>query len=311
MEIIYLIFSLIALWLGAHLIINGALAIGEHYKISQVFLGLTVVALGTDLPEAFIAISGGISRYYGVETSGLVVGQNLGSAVGQITLMLGIIGLFGVLKVTKREFFRDSSMFVISVLLLFLVAFDGVITAAEGITLVLIYFFYFFLLIREEKIREKFKVTKSFNLLWAIVSLAGGFAILMFASEITIDNALIISTKWGIPQFIIGALIVGLGTSLPELITALVAIKKRANGLALGNLLGSTIFDVIFVIGIGSVIKRTNINQGLVLFDIPFLFLVSLVILMLIGKERTISKKESAFLILLYAFYFVFQILRA
>ena len=178
LEIILLILGLVGLVLGAELILKGALNIAEHYKISHLFIGLTILAVGTDLPELFISITGAIHRLGGVETSGLIVGESIGSCFGQIALVLGIAGLFGTLILTKRELIRDGLMMLGSVALLFLVSIDGKITRAEGVMFIIIYIFYFVVLQKEEKLHEKVKRAPSMHLQWDVSSLIGGFIIL-------------------------------------------------------------------------------------------------------------------------------------
>ena len=130
-ELILLILGLIGLVFGAKLVIKGALNLAEHFKISKLFIGLTILAVGTDLPELFTVITGAVMRLKGIETSGLIVGETIGSCFGQIALTLGILGLFGTLFLRKRELIRDGLMMVGSVVLFFLAGIDGVITRPE------------------------------------------------------------------------------------------------------------------------------------------------------------------------------------
>jgi len=303
LELILLILGLLGLLLGTELIIKGALNIAEHYKISHLFMGLTILAIGTDLPELIIAIIGSIDRLLGIETSGLVVGDALGSCFGQIGLTLGIIGLFGILTLTKRELVRDGLMMVGSVVLLFLAGYDGKLTRFEGIMFILIYLFYFMSLRREERVHEKIKRSPTMHLLWDSVSLIGGFAILIYSSTIVVENAIELAQSWDIAQSLVGILIVGLGTSLPELAVSLGAIRKGAFRLSVGNLIGSNIFDILFTLGIGSAIAGFNVSKNLLRFDIPFLFALSVLVLLFFKRKMKIERKEAIFLVLIYVVY--------
>lgn len=124
-EIVFLIFGIVGLVIGAELVTRGALNIGEHYKISPLILGLTVLAFGSDLPELFININGAIERLMGTETSDIIVGDVIGSNFGQIGLILGIVGLFGILKLTRKQILRDGLTLVGATILLFLVSLGG------------------------------------------------------------------------------------------------------------------------------------------------------------------------------------------
>ncbi|MBW2977610.1 calcium/sodium antiporter [Candidatus Woesearchaeota archaeon] len=308
LELILLVLGLLGLLLGSELIIKGALNIAEHYKISHLFIGLTILAIGTDLPELVIAITGSIDKLMGIETSGLIIGDALGSCFGQIGLTLGIIGLFGVCCLTKRELLRDGLMMVGSVALLFLAGYDGELSRFEGIAFILIYLFYFMSLRREEKIYEKIKRAPPMHLLWDAVSLIGGFAILIYSSNIVVENAITLAQSWGIAQSLVGILIVGLGTSLPELAVSLGAIRKGAFRLSVGNLIGSNIFDILFTLGIGSVIAGFNVSRNLLRFDIPFLFVLSIIALLFFRTKMKIAKKEAIILVLIYAVYVVLKL---
>lgn len=307
MEFIFLIAGLIGLWLGAELAISGAINIAERYKISHVFLGLTILALGTDLPELFIDVSAAIRKLQGFDTSGLIVGETIGTCLSQITLVLGVAGFFGYYVISKRALLRDGFMLLASVVFLFVAGIDGEISQTDGVILMLFYGVYFFTLLREEKLFEKMRAPQ-YNLLWAILSMISGFVLLVIASTLTIDNALILSEKFGIAQHLVGLLIVGLGTSLPELATDITAIRKGAGTMAAGNILGSNIFDALFTLGLGSAIAGFSVSSELLYYDLPLLFVVSLFVLSLFYFKKRIGKKTGAVLIGVYALYFITRV---
>ena len=306
MEVFFLILGLAGLWLGSELAISGALNIAERHKISHVFLGLTILALGTDLPELFVDINAAIKRLQGIETSGLIVGETIGTCISQITLVLGIASLFGVFLITKRSLLRDGFMMLVSVVFLFVAGLDGVITRTEGGIFIVIFLFYIVSLFREEKIFEKMRAPQ-YHLIWAILSVLSGFVLLIFASYLTIDNALLISQKFGIAQHMVGILMVGLGTSLPELATSITALRRGAGTMAAGNVIGSNIFDALFTLGIGSAIAGFNFNSRLLWIDVPILFVISILVLVLFRfrNHMRIGKKEGLILIGVYVVYFV------
>ncbi|MFC1810298.1 calcium/sodium antiporter [Patescibacteria group bacterium] len=307
-EIIFLIFGIIGLVIGAELVTRGALNIGEHYKISHVILGLTILAFGSDLPELFINIQGAFDRLNGIETSGIIVGDAIGSNFGQIGLILGIIGLFGVLKLTRRQMLRDGLTLLGATILLFLVSLNGDISRIEGLILIIIYILYLAALYREENFKEKVVLPPRLHILWAGLSLIGGFALLYFASNLALDNAVALSDKFNISQSIIGILILGLGTSLPEFAISLSAIRKKAHGIAIGNLIGSNIFDTLIPIGAAAVISELQISKEIIFFDIPSLFVLTILVLILFMYKKKLQKKESALLIIVFLLYAVLKI---
>ncbi|MDP3971089.1 MAG: calcium/sodium antiporter [bacterium] len=308
MAIFLLILGLGGLWLGSELTVRGALNIANHYKLSQAFTGLAILALGTDLPELFVDITGAIDRLAGIETSDIIIGETIGTSFSQIGLILGIVALFGTLHVTKRILWRDGATMIASVALLFLMSLDGEFSRVEGIILVMLYIGYLAALYREERVSEKISGKTDRYVIWSGLSLAGGMAVLIYSSVVTIDNALILSEQFGISQSLVGILIVGLGTSLPELATSITAIRKKAGTLAVGNLIGSNIYDVLFTLGIGTTISGFIVSEGMMRFDIPLLFIFSLIVILLFARKKNIDKKEGMFLIGLYLFYFFIKI---
>lgn len=302
-ELFLLILGLAGLVLGSQLIIRGALEIANHYKFSQIFIGLTILAIGTDLPELVVNISGAIHRLGGIETSGLIVGQTIGTCFGQIALTMGIIGIFCYLTLSHKRVIRDGSMMIVSVILLLLVGLDGVITRFDGALFILIYVVYFAFLQREEKTFEKIKRRPSMDLLWSVISIVAGFGVLIYCSNIVIDNAVELADIWGVRQSLIGIVLIGLGTSLPEIVLSISAIIKKAPMLSVGNLIGSNIFDILFTLGIGAVISEFVVSANLLIFDIPFLIATSFVVMIFFLRKRGIQKVEALALLGIYCLY--------
>lgn len=305
----YLILGLLGLVIGAELIIRGSLNIAEHYKISHFFIGLTVLAMGTDLPELAIVITGAFHKLGGIDTSGLIVGEAVGSSFGQIALALGILALFGTLVLKKRELKRDGLVMLGSVVLLFLVSLDGIITTAEGVMFIFFYLLYFRSLITEEKIREKVARAPRMYMRWVVLSLVAGFILLVYSSDVVVNNAVQLASIWGVSQALIGALIVGLGSSLPEISVSLGALRKKAVRLSVGNLVGSNIFDVLFTLGIAASIAGLNIGPKLINFDIPYLFVVSLMVLLMFAVRKRMGRKEAVVAIALYGMYVAMKLI--
>lgn len=303
MTLFWFLLSLAGLWLGAQLTIQAALDIADHYKLSQAFVGLTILALGTDLPELFINTAGAIDKVKGIETSNLILSQTLGTTISQISLMLGLAALSAVITISKKGLARDAFMLIGSVVLIFLIALDGVISQTDGWLLIVLYLFYIVSLLRTEKIFQKFKIAGKIHIFWTVISLLSGLVLLVFASNVTITNALLLSQQWGVSQFIIGIVLVGLGTSLPELAASLVAVKKGASAMATGNLIGSNIFDLLFALGVGASISGFTVNGSLLRYDIPILLALSIIVVFLFKSRKTLDKKEAIFLIAFYILY--------
>ena len=146
------------------------------------------------------------------------------------------------------------------------------------------------------------------HLTWDILSLIAGFAILIYSSHIVVDNAIVVAEAWGVAQSLIGVAIVGLGTSLPEIAISLAAIRKGAFRLSVGNLLGANIADILFAVGLGGAISGLIVNNNLLWFDIPALFIVSALALFFFRTNKKIAKKEAIILIGVYLAYIVLKL---
>lgn len=308
LSFVLLVLGLTGLWIGAELTINGALAVARHFKLSQVFMGLTVVALGTDLPELFVDITAAIQRLNGIETSDIIIGETVGTTLSQTSLMLGIAALIGAVVITKRVLVRDGFVMLASVVLLFIMGLDGMLSRLDGCILVFIYLIYFAQLYREEKVIEKVKRAPSLNVAWAGLSLVGGVVILLFTADLTLDSALELSELLGVSETLVGLFMVGLGTSLPELATSVTAVRKKASKLAAAGLIGSNIYDMLFTLGIGTAISGFSMNPEFMRFDIPVLFIIFGVVLWLFRSKLRIEKREGMFLIGLYVGFLVLRL---
>jgi len=310
-ELVYLILGLIGLWIGSELITRGSINIARRLKISYMFIGLTILAIGSDLPELFVNITGALQKLQGIDTSGLIVGEAVGTVISQTTFIMGMIGLFGIVIISKREFLRDGLIMIGSTAVLFLMGMDGQLSVMDGLILVIIYVFYFMTLVREEKIFAKIKRNNKGTglLVWSIVSILAGFAFLVYGSKVVVENAVELANLWGLSQTFVGLLIVGFGTSLPELTICINAIMKKAGSMSIGNIIGSNIFDILFALGFSTVIaKGFSVNETLIEFDIPFMMGVVVLAVFLLRTKMKLEKREAITLILVYLAYVLLKL---
>lgn len=307
MQLVFLILGLIGLVLGAELAVRGILEIAERYRISQVFLGITAVAVGTDLPEVAVSITAAFKKIAGFTVSDFVIGESLGSVMSQSTVILGIALIYGSIRLTKKFVERDMVILVGSLLLFTLLAWDGTVSRLDGGVLLLFYGYYIFQLIREERLYEKWTNGKEYNPFWAALSVLGGFALLIFSANFTVDNALYIANVWGLSQTFVGVMIVGLGTSLPELATSISAMRKGANDLVLGNIVGSSIFDAVVPISVGALVSTFRLQESAV-FANSIVILLTMVLLLYVFRQMKILKKREGFLLIaIYLVYVIWQ----
>jgi len=316
-EFILLLVGIFGLWAGTQLTIKNAALIAENFNVSELFIGLTILAFGTDLPELVVSIDGAIHIARGVPVSHIIVGNAIGSSISQISIIIGIAALFHFLSIGKEQLRHLAVELIGSIILLALVAFDNIITWNDGALLIIAFLIYFFTLWQAEKKARKKEVEAEIppippapkkGTIWSklpvqIVLLIIGLIIVTLSSEFTIEHALIIADQWGVQQSFIGAVIIGLGTSLPELAISINAITKKKAALSIGNIVGSNIFDLLIPLGGASLIASIKVEMPVLWFDLPFLLILTALVIWFFTKERGLGKREGATMIVLYVIY--------
>jgi cation:H+ antiporter len=308
--LIFLILGLLGLFLGSQLAIRGFENIAHHFGLSHLFIGLTVVAIGTSLPEIGVSVIGAIDILAGLEASavsGVVVGNKIGSFLNQLTIIMGIVGLTGLMCISKRELKREGTMLVLSIIIFSLVALDLKITPLEGVVVTLAYLLYLMYLVKQEapskstpKVEEeKPKIHPVKDLLMILV----GMGALLLAAEFVVEGSVQLAELWSVPTSVAGLLIVGLGTGLPELTLDITALRRGAAGIAVGDMIGSNICDILFSLGAGAMISGFTVEPVLLLFDTPFMFLVAFLVIALFLRNMRLERKEALVLVLVYASY--------
>ena len=290
---------------GANWFVDGASNIAAKFHISQLVIGLTVVAMGTSLPEAAISISAAFKG-----SAGIAIGNILGSNIMNIGLILGITAIITPLAVQGVTRKYDLPIVIAStVILAILGLMDNRISRFEGIVLLALfvgYLFYTFKVVASatdapEEPAEKRNRATSFVILITIIGAAG----IAIGANFTVDGASGIARAFGISENVIGLTIVAFGTSLPELVTSITAARRHEADIAVGNIVGSNIFNILFVIGAAATIHpipygSSFFNDSIVCIGIPVLLLI-----LVAGKDRTLKRCGGAVLLVTYAAYFL------
>ncbi len=300
--IFLLIFGLIVLIIGGNLLLKSAVSISMKFGIPRLLIGMTVVSLATSAPELIVSIKSAIKG-----SPDLAISNVLGSNIANLGLVLGITILFSPINISKSIYKKEWPIMMFSALYFLIVILDGVITKIEGGILVC---FLIITIISLIKLRDKNEVEDQLenedSIIKSIIILFFGGLFLFYGSEWFIDGAIQLANSFGISERIIGITVVSVGTSIPELVTSLVAVFNKEKSISLGNLLGSNIFNVFAVLGITSLVTPLSVlDQNIIDFDIYVMLFFAALILPLIffPKKLVLGRKEGLIILLFYSFY--------
>lgn len=306
MMYVWLIAGFVLLIKGADFFVEGSSSIAKLLKIPSVVIGLTIVAMGTSAPEAAVSITAGLAGNNDIAISNII-----GSNIFNLLVVVGICAMLKGVQTDRDILRRDMPVNIgISVLLLaFLV--DLKISRVEGAFLLVLFIAYMFVVVREglKNRTQKKEEEKILSPGMSGICIAAGLAAIIFGGDMVVNNASKIAETFGLSQNLIGLTIVAVGTSLPELATSIIAAKKGESGLALGNAVGSCIFNILFILGMSGVLSPMA-AAGESFTDICMLTAVTICML-IFGKSRGMtSKAEGAVCVLIYAGYMAYIVLR-
>ena len=278
-----LILGLVFLIFGGDLLVRSAVSFAEKFGVSSFLIGVTVVSFGTSIPELMVSIQAAIDQ-----AADIAIGNVLGSNIANIALVLGVSVVIRPLSITTNTYKLSWWVMLISSLLFILFLLDNVITKMEGLLLIAGLFCFIIFSIKRNIPNEE-SITSKINIQTGILFFVLGAIGLYFGSELFVESAISIASFFDVPKFVIGITVVALGTSLPELVTSIVALMKGQNNISLGNLIGSNIFNVFAVLGITSLIQELGTSSILLFLD----FGVMLAVILVFGYQLFIRKKIS------------------
>lgn len=306
MMYVWLIVGFVLLIKGADFFVEGSSSAAKLLKIPSVVIGLTIVAMGTSAPEAAVSITAGLAGNNDIAISN-IIGSNIFN-------LLIVVGLCAVMKgvVTDKDILKRDlpvNIAVSGLLLLFLI--DLKISRIEGIILLILFIAYMIIVVGEgvKNRTTETEEVKKLSPVMSVVFIVAGLAAVVFGGDLVVDNASKIAETFGLSQNLIGLTIVAVGTSLPELATSVIATKKGESGLALGNAVGSCIFNILFILGVsGTLSPMTAAGESFV--DICVLTVVT-VVMLIFGKSKGMTSRiEGVICILAYAGYMVYAVMR-
>ena len=305
MMYVLLIVGFILLIKGADFFVDGASSTAKLLKVPSVIIGLTIVAMGTSAPEAAVSISAGLSG-----SSDIALSNVIGSNIFNLLIVVGVSAIICPMKTEKVILRRDIWWSLGAAVATLIMMTDMKISGAEGILLLGGMAAYIAVLVFDaRKKRDEGDEVKAMSLLKSIIYIVGGLAAIIIGGDLVVDSACDIAAAFGMSEALIGLTIVAAGTSLPELVTSIVAAKKGDSGLALGNVVGSNIFNILFILGSASALSTINVAPELFI-DTAILIAVTLLMYFLCRTKEKTSRGEGALCVLVYSAYMAYIILR-
>ena len=313
-QILFILLGFVLLIKGADILVNGSSAIAKKLRISEIVIGLTIVSIGTSMPELFVSTTSALQG-----ASDISVGNVIGSNICNLLLILGLSSLIHPVKFHKQTKLIENPMSIILTLIFVLMCnINQDISRIEGI--ILLVFFIAFLIytivigkktkdeaILEISLEEAKKISVVKNLVLIILGIAG----LKIGGDLVVENAKLVATALNISEKIIGLTIVAIGTSLPELVTSLTAAIKGESDIAIGNIIGSNIFNLLFIIGVSAVITPITYNISYN-FDVIILFvaMILMCIFPFIKPKDEMSRSNGLIYTLIYIIYMLVLIFK-
>jgi cation:H+ antiporter len=305
LDVLLLIIGFVLLTRGADYFVDGSSALAGKLRIPPIIIGLTVVAMGTSAPEAFISIISAIHN-----SNSIAIGNVIGSNIANIFLILGITSIIYPLTVQKNTLTYEMPFVAfITILLCWMGMKFGMISRGCAIVLLgLFIMFLMYLYIMSKKNKDQDIEIKQISGLKISLYVFGGLIALVLGSNLTVDSAVNIARYVGVSERVIGLTIIAFGTSVPELVTCVIAALKKQSDIAIGNIIGSNIFNILFVLGIAGVILPIPFNSAF-MFD-GFLALMAIIMLMLFTcKNRRLGRFGGIIFVIIYALYIAFLVI--
>jgi len=299
--------GLVILLYGGKILVDGASAMAVKLGMSAGLIGMTVVAFGTSAPELLVSVNAALKG-----NSDISIGNVIGSNIANIALVLGISGIFYPILIRKSHIRFDYLVTLLVSILFYGLSYNGLIGFWEGILLFglfigfNIYLFNSSGLVNNTEVEEEIEQVKNYSWAASIGLFLGGVLGLYLGSELLVTNAVKISREFGISERIIGVTIIAIGTSLPELITSIIAALSKRTDLALGNILGSNIMNILSIIGLTAIIKPIGVSQAFIDSDFLWMLGITLFLFVLMRTKMRISKVEGSLLLLSYFAYLFF-----
>lgn len=313
--LLLLVIGFVGLVKGADFFVEGASNVAKRLHIPSLIIGLTIVAMGTSLPETAVSISASLSG-----TNSLAISNVSGSNIFNLMVVVGLCAIMQTIAVDKDTIKRDIPLSLLAAVLMMVFAYTGnTLGRTEGLVLLLIFAGYIILMIKSAlKARrgrldsEEPTVEVSQSVLLSVLCIVGGAAAIAIGGDWVVDASTTLALKLGMTETLVGLTIVAVGTSLPELVTSIVAARKNEVEMALGNAIGSNIFNILMVVGFAGLISPISLAQTITnnLIDITVIMVFTIAVWLMVFKDKKLTRSKGILMVLAYVAYMAYIILR-
>lgn len=318
MDYLLLLIGFALLIKGADLFVDGASSLAKKLRVPSMLIGLTIVAFGTSAPEAAVSINAALNG-----SSELAVGNIVGSNIFNILLVLGVSAMIKPINIKMNTIVKEFPFMLLATVVLYILGNDikfqgtsiNILTQGDGLIILSIFAVFLYYLVemailsKEANIESSSDKQKEINIYKSAILGIIGLGGILFGSDLVVKNSTAIALQLGMSETLVGLTIVAIGTSLPELVTSLVAARKGEGDIAVGNVIGSNLFNILFILGVSSVITPLAVETKM-LVDIIFLLGITILTYLFAITKKRFSRVEGAMLTLLYIGYTVYIIIR-
>lgn len=316
MSYILLIIGFLFLIKGADSFVSGSSSIAKIFKVPSLIIGLTIVAFGTSAPEAAVSITAALKG-----NNDMAIANVVGSNIFNLLLVVGVSSIINPIKVQKTTIIKEFPFAILASIVLIILSHDtkfqgyniNSLTRADGLILLSLFIIFIYYLIEMaitskeemniEQNNENLSIGKS--IIFSILGILG----IIIGGDIVVNSASNIALNLGMSQNLVGLTIVAVGTSLPEFVTSIIASKKGESDIAIGNVVGSNLLNILFVLGLSSTINNIQI-QPIVFIDMLIMVFITILTYMFASTKKTVSKGEGIVLSVIYIIYMIFIIIR-
>ncbi|MEG2983193.1 MAG: calcium/sodium antiporter [Peptostreptococcaceae bacterium] len=306
--IILFLIGFILITKGADIFIESTITVAKKTNIPEMILGATIVSLATTFPELTVSTMASIQGH-----ATMSLGNAVGSIICNTGLVLGIVATIRPFKINSKDFNSKALLLIISIIVLIILGLDRSINRTDAVALIglmCIYMIQNYKSIPKNDLRRGYisrndKINKSNDIIKVVVIFIIGISMMIIGSRLLVNNGIIIAEFVGVPQAVISLTVIALGTSLPELVSCLTAIRKKHNAISVGNILGANILNIVSVIGLSAFINDIPILKQTSTIDFPFMIVLTLILILPAFIKQRIYRKQGLLMLLTYIMYLV------